>query len=165
MQHPCPCPRGSVHGALRRPRAVEALDPVSQRIASGTAALSLGQENVVDTSTLTLETHFAEISLARTLCRAPGFHPESEWENGEAESCTTARPERLNAHGITHGGEGLLDVALSIAARSDLPEPWNRNNRDENDVHFALANILSSPRRSACIARNPSPLSKAQFTT
>ena len=49
---------------------------MSQRVASGTAALSVGQ-NVADTLTLTLETHFAEISLARTLCRTPGFHLES----------------------------------------------------------------------------------------
>ncbi len=42
------------------------------------------------------------------------------FENGVAQMRYTARPEHLNAHGITHGGAcmTLLDVAMAAAARS-----------------------------------------------
>lgn len=45
-------------------------------------------------------------------------------ENGESELHYTPQPEHLNSHGVTHGGATmtLLDVALSVAARSDTPE-------------------------------------------
>ncbi|WP_198969086.1 PaaI family thioesterase [Xylophilus sp. ASV27] len=39
---------------------------------------------------------------------------------GESELHYTARPEHLNAHGVTHGGAAmtLMDVAMAAAARS-----------------------------------------------
>ena len=45
-------------------------------------------------------------------------------ENGESELHYNPKPEHLNSHGVTHGGATmtLLDVALSVAARSDTPE-------------------------------------------
>ena len=45
-------------------------------------------------------------------------------ENGESELHYTPQPEHLNSHGVAHGGASmtLLDVALSVAARSDTPD-------------------------------------------
>jgi len=45
-------------------------------------------------------------------------------EHGESELHYTPLAEHLNSHGVTHGGASmtLLDVALSVAARSDMPE-------------------------------------------
>ena len=45
-------------------------------------------------------------------------------ENGESELRYEAKPEHFNSHGVTHGGASmtLLDVAMSVAARSTTPD-------------------------------------------
>ncbi|AVT07874.1 PaaI family thioesterase [Paracidovorax avenae] len=44
-------------------------------------------------------------------------------QGGESELHYTAQPDHLNSFGVTHGGATmtLMDVAMAIAARSDVP--------------------------------------------
>ena len=67
--------------------------------------------------------------------------------NGEAELYYEARPEHLNAHGITHGGASmtLLDVALSIAARSDTP--------DHGIVTIEMKTMFMQPANGPLVAK------------
>ncbi|WP_353234120.1 PaaI family thioesterase [Diaphorobacter ruginosibacter] len=68
-------------------------------------------------------------------------------ENGESELHYTPRPEHLNSHGVTHGGATmtLLDVALSVAARSDTP--------DHGVVTIELKSMFMAPAHGPLVAK------------
>ncbi|MBF5004562.1 PaaI family thioesterase [Diaphorobacter caeni] len=68
-------------------------------------------------------------------------------ENGESELHYTPKPEHLNSHGVTHGGATmtLLDVALSVAARSDV--------EDHGIVTIEMKSTFMAPARGPLVAK------------
>ncbi len=68
-------------------------------------------------------------------------------ENGESELRYEPKPEHLNSHGVVHGGVSmtLLDVALSVAARSDAP--------DHGIVTIEMKSTFMSPAKGPLVAK------------
>ncbi len=68
-------------------------------------------------------------------------------ENGESELHFAPKPEHLNSHGVVHGGATmtLLDVALSVAARSDTPE--------FGIVTIEMKSTFMAPAKGALVAK------------
>ena len=68
-------------------------------------------------------------------------------ENGESELHYTPLPEHLNSHGVTHGGASmtLLDVALSVAARSETP--------DHGVVTIEMKSSFMAPAKGPLVAK------------
>ncbi|MPM57648.1 hypothetical protein SDC9_104471 [bioreactor metagenome] len=68
-------------------------------------------------------------------------------ENSESELHYTPKPEHLNSHGVTHGGATmtLLDVALSVAARSDVS--------DHGIVTIEMKSMFMAPAKGPLVAK------------